>query len=164
VDFTNTVIILTSNVGSNVIQQNLAASKPKGYEELKQELMSVLRAQFKPEFLNRIDEIIVFRPLTKEQIKLIVKLQLERVKRTARGQGVELLFSDAVLDYLAEVGYQPEYGARELKRQIQSVIETSLAKELLAGRIKEGDKVLVDFDKSKVVFIKQVKNSAHQRI
>ncbi len=155
VDFTNTIIIATSNLGAEIIEKNLTAKESKSYEELKKELVSVLRNSFKPKFLNRIDEIIVFHSLTKEQIKLIVKLQLERVKRTARGQGVELQFSDAVIDHLADIGYQPEYGARELKRQIQSEIETGLSKEMLSGRVLEGDIVSVDFDKSKVTFIKQ---------
>jgi ATP-dependent Clp protease ATP-binding subunit ClpC len=157
VDFTNTIIIATSNIGAHVIEANLNAEKQKSYKELKDELLEVLKKEFKPKFLNRIDEIIVFHSLTKEQIKLIVKLQLERVKRTARGQGVELAFSDAVIDHLAEIGYQPEYGARELKRRIQGEIETELAKEMLSGRIVEGDIVLVGFDKSKVTFTKGVK-------
>ncbi|MCW4017171.1 MAG: AAA family ATPase [Candidatus Bathyarchaeota archaeon] len=148
VDFSNTIIIATSNVGSNIIQDNLTAQKPKPYEELKDELMKLLHQYFKPEFLNRIDEIIVFHALTKEQIKLIVKLQLERVKRTARGQAIELTFSEAVLDRLAEIGYFPEFGAREINRKIQSEIETPLAREILSGRIHERDSVLVEFDKA----------------
>lgn len=155
VDFTNTIIIATSNLGSEIIEKNLSAEKSKPYDELKKELVGVLRGIFKPKFLNRIDEIIVFHSLTKEQIKLIVKLQLERVKQTARGQGIELQFSDSVIDYLAEIGYQPEYGARELKRQIQSKIETGLSKEMLSGRVMEGDVVLVDFKNSEVTFTKK---------
>jgi len=154
IDFTNTIIIATSNVGSDIIQANLAAAKPKSYDELKKELSEILRTQFKPEFLNRIDEIIVFNALTKEEIKLIVKLQLERVKKTARGQGIELNFSDAVINHLADISYYPEYGARELKRKIQGKIETALAKEMLSGKIKEGDAVMVDFIKEKITFTK----------
>ena len=158
VDFTNTIIIATSNVGSDFIQANLTAAKAKIYDELKEELMGVLHQQFKPEFLNRIDEIILFHALTKEQIKLIIKqLQLERVKRTAREQGIELQFTNTVLDRLADVGFVPEFGARELKRKIQTEIGTPLAKEILSGRIGTGDVVRVDFDKSsgKMTFIKQ---------
>lgn len=164
VDFTNTVIIATSNIGSNIIQANLTAEKTKSYEELKKELADVLRVQFKPEFLNRIDEIIVFHSLTKEQIRLIVTLQLERVKRTARGQGIELNFSEKIIDHLADIGYQPEYGARELKRKIQGEIETGLAKEMLSGRIVEGDIVSVGFDKSKVTFIKEEAKKEHKKV
>lgn len=155
VDFSNTIIIATSNIGSDIIQANLSAKKAKSYEELKTELTNVLRSQFKPEFLNRIDEIIIFRALTKEQIKLIVKLQLERVKRTARGQGINLEFSDKAVSQLADIGYQPEYGARELKRQIQNKIEAVLAKEMLAGKIKEGDSVMVDYKNSQFSFVKK---------
>jgi ATP-dependent Clp protease ATP-binding subunit ClpC len=157
VDFTNTVIIATSNIGSKIIQDNLTANKIKTYIELKAELTNLLRLQFKPEFLNRIDEIIVFHALTKEQIKLIVQLQLERVKRTARGQGIELTFSAGIIERLATIGYMPEFGARELRRKIQSEIETQLAKEMLSGRIIENDSVLVDWnDQAKqVTFIKQ---------
>jgi len=157
VDFTNTIIIATSNIGSDIIQDNLTAAKAKSYDELKEELIYILHRQFKPEFLNRIDEIILFHALTKEQIKLIIQLQLERVKLTARGQGIELKFVDAVLDRLADVGYVPEFGARELKRKIQTEIETPLAREILSGGVVSGDLVLVDFDKSssKVTFVKQ---------
>jgi ATP-dependent Clp protease ATP-binding subunit ClpC len=160
VDFTNTIIIATSNVGSDFIQANLTATKAKTYDELKEELMSELHQQFKPEFLNRIDEIILFHALTKEQIKLIIKqLQLERVKRTAREQGIELQFTNAVLDRLADVGFVLEFGARELKRKIQTEIGTPLAREILSGNITTGDVVSVDFDKSsgKMTFVKHRK-------
>jgi ATP-dependent Clp protease ATP-binding subunit ClpC len=156
VDFANTIIISTSNIGSDIIQNNLTAAKPKPYDELKEELMGILHQRFKPEFLNRIDEIILFHALTKEQIKLIIGLQLERVKSTARGQGIGLKFTDAVLERLADVGYVPEFGARELKRKIQTEIETSLAREILSGKVAKGDTLKVDFDKSsgKMTFIK----------
>jgi ATP-dependent Clp protease ATP-binding subunit ClpC len=162
VDFTNSIIIATSNIGSDLIQNNLTASKPKPYSELKEQLMNVIRQYFKPEFLNRIDDIIVFHALTKEQIKLIVELQLERVKRTARAQRIELKFTDAVLDRLADVGYVPEFGARELKRKIQSEIETPLATEILSGRIAPGDLIQVDYnaDKKRITFIKDSAKNA----
>ena len=157
VDFTNTIIIATSNIGSDIIQDNLTAAKTNTYDELKEELTGVLHQQFKPEFLNRIDEIILFHALTKEQIKLIIQqLQLERVKRTARGQGIELQFTDAVLDRLADIGFVPEFGARELKRKIQTEIGTPLAREILSGSITVGDTVSVDVNKSsgKMKFVK----------
>jgi ATP-dependent Clp protease ATP-binding subunit ClpC len=157
VDFTNTIIISTSNIGSDIIQNNLTAEKAKPYSELKEELMGILHKRFKPEFLNRIDEIILFHALTKGQIKLIIGLQLERVKRTARGQGIELKFADAVLDRLVNVGYLPEFGARELKRKIQTEIETPLAREILSGRAAKGDTLHINFDESskKMTFIKE---------
>lgn len=156
VDFTNAVIIATSNLGSDIIQENLTASKKKSYEVLKDELLRVLRTHFRPEFLNRIDEIIVFHSLTQEQIKLITQLQLERVKRTARGQGVELIFDESVIDHLAEVGYMPEFGARELRRRIQTLVETKLAKEMLNGNVKEGDEVRVSYSKRDGVKIENI--------
>ncbi len=148
VDFSNTIIIATSNLGSELIQRNLTA--PPGqrlsYEELKEKLMEVLRRHFRPEFLNRIDEVIVFHALTKEQIKDIVKLQLERVRRMAKGQGIELEFEESLIEHLAEVGYKPEFGARELRRKIQSEVENPLAEALLSGHFARGDRVLVRYD------------------
>ncbi len=157
VDFTNTIIITTSNVGSELIQENLEAKTPKSYDVLKDELTAMLRLRFKPEFLNRIDDIIVFHALTKEEIKQIIGLQLERVKRTVHAQRIDLEFTDAVLDRLAEVGYVPELGARELKRKIQSGVETPLATEILSGHFTSGDHVRVDYDskKQKMTFTKQ---------
>jgi ATP-dependent Clp protease ATP-binding subunit ClpC len=148
VDFTNTIIIATSNIGSDIIQYNLTA--PEGekltYEQLKEKLMGLLRKYFRPEFLNRIDEIIIFHALTQEQIKEIVKLQLERVKRVAKGQGINLVFDDSVISYLAKIGYQPEFGARELKRKIRTELETRLAEEMIKGEIVEHDNILVLYD------------------
>jgi ATP-dependent Clp protease ATP-binding subunit ClpC len=143
VDFTNTIIISTSNIGAEAIQRNLKADERdrKGYSALKDELMVLLRKYLRPEFLNRIDEMIVFHALDREQIRQIVGLQLERVKRLAKGQGLTLEFDDSLVDYFAEVGYQPEFGARELRRQIRSQLETKLAGAMLRGEIGEGDTV-----------------------
>jgi ATP-dependent Clp protease ATP-binding subunit ClpC len=168
VDFSNTIIIATSNLGSELIQRNLSAppGQKLSYEELKEKLMEILRRHFRPEFLNRIDEIIVFHALTKEQIKDIVKLQLERVKRMARGQGIELEFDESLVEHLAEVGYRPEFGARELRRKIQTEVENALAEEMLSGRLTRGDKVLVRYDGEKTVFEKiteQVKTPANPK-
>jgi ATP-dependent Clp protease ATP-binding subunit ClpC len=119
--------------------------------------MEVLRTFFRPEFLNRLDEIIIFEALQKEQIKQIVGLQLERVKRTARGQGIEVVFDRTVLDHLAIVGYLPEYGARELRRQIKNEIENKLARELLQGNLSEGSVVKVEYKASKGVVFTNIK-------
>ncbi len=166
VDFTNTIIIATSNLGSDLIQRHLRVrgTDEEDSEKLRQELMEILRSHFKPEFLNRIDEIIIFHALTREEIKAIVSLQLERVKRTAHAQGVELEFDDSVIEYLADEGYQPEFGARELRRLIRSEIETKLANAMLAGEIESGDKVLVRWDSSSgnVVFDKVKKESKEE--
>jgi ATP-dependent Clp protease ATP-binding subunit ClpC len=168
VDFSNTIIIATSNLGSELIQRNLSAppGQKLSHEELKEKLMEILRRHFRPEFLNRIDEIIVFHALTKEQIKDIVKLQLERVKRMARGQGIELEFDESLVEHLAEVGYRPEFGARELRRKIQTEVENPLAEEMLSGRLTRGDKVLVRYDGEKTVFEKiteEVKTPANPK-
>jgi ATP-dependent Clp protease ATP-binding subunit ClpC len=159
IDFTNTVIISTSNLGSNLIQKNLTSKgkEQKSYDDLKSDLMEVLRGHFRPEFLNRIDEIIIFHALTKEQIKLIVQLQLERVKRTARGQGIELEFTKPLVEHLAEVGYLPEYGARELRRRIKIEVENKLAKSMLRGDVGEGSKVKIDYSTSRGVTIEPAK-------
>lgn len=166
VDFTNSIIIATSNLGSDVIQKNLTAkgTDKKTYDQLKNDLMQVLRVHFRPEFLNRIDEIIVFHALTEEQIKLITQLQLERVKRTARGQGVELMFDDSIITHLSKVGFMPEFGARELRRRIQSEVETKLAKEMLKGEVKEGDQVKISYnDKDGVIIEKMSKGNGEAK-
>lgn len=165
VDFTNTIIIATSNLGGDLIQGNLSAKskEKKNYEELKKQLMEIIRVHFRPEFLNRIDEIIVFEALTQDQIKLIAELQLERVKKTAEGQNIHLEFDESLINHLAKEGFVPEFGARELRRIIQSEVETVLAKEMLSGRVKEGDKVFISYsDKSGVKVEKISQNMQNQ--
>ncbi|MFK4047890.1 ATP-dependent Clp protease ATP-binding subunit [Roseomonas mucosa] len=161
VDFTNTIIIATSNLGSDIIQRNLTKRGSSEFDEAKQksELMEVLRGHFRPEFINRIDEIIVFHSLNQSEIRQIVELQLNRVKRTALTQGVELDFDASVVDHFGAVGFRPEFGARELRRLIRSELETELAREMLSGRIGDGDKVRVAWspEAQKVVFEKIAK-------
>lgn len=151
VDFTNTIIIATSNIGSDVIRENLEAPEDerKDAAELKSELLNVLRRYLRPEFINRIDEIIVFHALDRKQIRDIVGLQLERVKRIAHGQGLTVEFDDSLIDHLADIGYRPEFGARELRRQIRSLIETRLASAVLRGEIEEGDSLRFVYDKGR---------------
>jgi ATP-dependent Clp protease ATP-binding subunit ClpC len=148
VDFTNTIIIATSNLGSNIIQRRLSAGAASGqdYERTKAEVMEVLRGHFRPEFLNRIDEIIVFHALGREEIRHVVGLQLDRVVRNAASQGVTLTIDDSLLEHLAAVGYRPEFGARELKRQIRTQVETLLARQMLGGSVRPGDHVRVRWD------------------
>ncbi len=152
VDFTNTIIIATSNLGSDLIQAEMKrrGTKEADEERLKRDLMDVLRAHFRPEFINRIDEIIVFHSLTRKQIRSIVELQLERVKRMALGQGVTLEFDDRAIERLANEGFKPEFGARELRRQIRSSIETELARKMLSDQISEGDRVRVTIEDGKL--------------
>lgn len=147
VDFTNTIIIATSNLGSHAIIENNKKSEKakKAPAALKADLMEVLRSHFRPEFINRIDDIIVFDSLNASEIKNIVKFQLEKVTQMLLGQGITITFSDALVDNLAERGYQPEFGARELRRLIKTDVENILARKLLAGDIHEGTTVTVDY-------------------
>jgi ATP-dependent Clp protease ATP-binding subunit ClpC len=162
VDFTNTVIIATSNVGSELIQRNLEKDERDrtGEKRLKEELLVLLRKYLRPEFLNRLDEIIVFHALDRSQIRQIVSLQLQRLSRMARAQGIELGFDDSIIDHLAEVGYQPEFGARELRRQVRSELETRLATAMLKGEISEGDAVRFSWDGKEVRWAKEKEEKA----
>jgi ATP-dependent Clp protease ATP-binding subunit ClpC len=148
VDFTNTIIIATSNIGAELIQRNLktAASEKLSYARLKEQLMEAVHRHFRPEFINRIDDIIVFHALSEDEIAEIVELQLDRVRRTARGQDIDLVFDRSLIDHLAEVGYQPEFGARELKRRIRTEVESRLASAMLDGKISEGDTADISYD------------------
>ncbi|CTQ47254.1 ATP-dependent Clp protease ATP-binding subunit [Roseibium aggregatum] len=158
VDFTNTIIIATSNLGSDIIQKNLKKRGTSEFDEVKQkaDLMEVLRHHFRPEFINRIDEIIVFHSLNQDEIREIVELQLARVARTAMTQGVELEFDTSTINHFATEGFQPEFGARELRRLIRSELETELARQMLSGSIEDGDRVRAAWseDDQKVVFEK----------
>ena len=159
VDFTNTIIIATSNLGSDIIQRNLKKRGTKDFDEGKQrgELMEVLQQHFRPEFINRIDEIIVFHSLNRTEIREIVGLQLDRVARTALTQGVEMEFDESVTDHFAAIGFQPEFGARELRRLIRSELETELARAMLSGSVEDGDKVRAAWsaEEQKITFEKQ---------
>jgi ATP-dependent Clp protease ATP-binding subunit ClpC len=150
VDFTNTVIIATSNIGAEIIRDNLRLG-PEGldYQALKARLLEELSRYFRPEFINRIDEIIVFQALTRDQIRDIVRLQLEKVERRLRGQGVEPSWTESLIEYLADRGYSPQFGARELRRIIQQEVEGLLARKLLSGEIKEGSAIEVDYDRER---------------
>ncbi|NOI23799.1 ATP-dependent chaperone ClpB [Vibrio mediterranei] len=132
VDFRNTVVIMTSNLGSSRIQENFQVLD---YEGIKREVMDVVTSHFKPEFLNRVDESVVFHPLGAEHIKSIAGIQLQRLGKRMEDNGYHLVVADAALDYIAKVGYDPVYGARPLKRAIQQSIENPLAKEILAGKV-----------------------------
>ncbi|MFD1795924.1 ATP-dependent Clp protease ATP-binding subunit [Paracoccus aurantiacus] len=148
IDFKNTIIIATSNLGSKFIMDNAKQDEGKVTPKVREEVMEVLRGHFRPEFLNRIDEIIIFDSLAKNEIGNIVKLQLDGVKRLALGQDITLNFDDSMIDHLGEEGFQPEFGARELRRLIRREIEAPLAKEMLAGKVKEGDGVSVGWSEA----------------
>src|SRR6478736_2686028 len=142
VDFRHTVVIMTSNLGADRIQAH--ARRNESFEELKDELMDLLRQSFRPELLNRIDEIIVFRSLDRDQLSQITRLLLARVARRMHAQGVELEVSDEAVEYLANAGFDPQYGARPLRRAIQRLLEDELSERLLAGEIEPGQRVRVD--------------------
>ncbi len=141
VDFKNSVV-MTSNLGAHLIQD--AARAETDYEELKGQLMEILRQSFRPEFINRIDEIIVFRSLTDEQLVEITKLLLDRLARRLRAQRIEVEFTDEAVRFLAREGFDPEFGARPLRRTIQRLVENELSRMVLADEIGPGDRVTVD--------------------
>ena len=156
VNFKNTIIIMTSNIGSHIIQDAFEKVTEKNVEEVtdkaKLEVMALLRQTIRPEFLNRVDEIIMFRPLMMKEIKGIVRIQLNGLRRLVADSGIQLQFSDYALDYLAEQGFDPQLGARPLKRLIQKEIVNQLSKRILAGDIDKSHPVLVDVFDNTVVF------------
>jgi len=156
VNFKNTIIIMTSNMGSHIIQENFEqvteSNKDQIVEKTKLEVVALLRQTIRPEFLNRIDEIIMFQPLMKSEIKGIISIQLEQIKKLVLQNGITLQFSDYALDYLAENGYDVQLGARPLKRLIQKQIINQLSKRILAGDIDKSRPVLVDVFDGTVVF------------
>jgi len=149
VDFRNTVVIMTSNLGSQRIQE-LAGEE--NYAEMKAAVIDVVGQHFRPEFLNRVDDMVVFHPLTQEQIARIVGIQLQYLQQRLLERDMHLELSDAAVDKLAEAGYDPVYGARPLKRAIQQSVENPLAQEILSGRLSPGDVVKVDVDAGEIVF------------
>ncbi|MGB5632604.1 MAG: ATP-dependent chaperone ClpB [Waterburya sp.] len=150
VDFKNAVIIMTSNIGSQYIL-DLAGDDSK-YEEMRDRVTEAMRASFRPEFLNRIDENIIFHSLTKEQLREIVKLQVQFLEGRLEDKKMSLQFSAPALDWLAEMGYDPVYGARPLKRAIQKELETPIAKQILRGELKNGDTIFIDVENERLVF------------
>ena len=148
VNFKNTIIIMTSNLGSQYIQQQFEHLNDTNREEVidkaKVAVMDMLKKTIRPEFLNRIDETIMFLPLTKEQIGDVVRLQLERVKDMLEPQGIELQWTDPAINYLSDVGYNPEFGARPVKRAIQRYVLNDLSKSLLAGTVNRDKPVIID--------------------
>ncbi|MGC1307720.1 MAG: ATP-dependent chaperone ClpB [Phormidesmis sp.] len=150
VDFTNTIIIMTSNIGSQFIL-DIAGDDSK-YDEMNARVTDALRSQFRPEFLNRIDEIIIFHALQKSQLRDIVKIQTKRLERRLEERKMALKLSDDALDFLADVGYDPTYGARPLKRAIQREVETQIAKAILRGEFTNGDTIFVDVENERLAF------------
>ncbi len=163
VNFKNTIIIMTSNMGSNIIQENFADLKDGQDIELlmeatKEQVMDVLRQSLRPEFLNRIDDVIMFRPLMRKEIKGIIRIQLELLQKQLLTQGINLQFTDYALDYLSQRGFDPQYGARPLKRLIQKDIINMLSRKIIGGEIDKSKPVLIDVFDGLVVMRNEAKN------
>jgi ATP-dependent Clp protease ATP-binding subunit ClpB len=148
VNFKNTIIIMTSNMGSHVIQDNFEEVTDKNVDDVtektKVEVMNLLRQTIRPEFLNRIDEIIMFKPLMKIEIKGIIEIQLKGLQQILKNQHIDLEFTPFALEYLVDQGFDPQFGARPLKRVIQKEIINLLSKKIIAGDIDKDKKVIVD--------------------
>jgi ATP-dependent Clp protease ATP-binding subunit ClpB len=146
VDFKNTIVIMTSNIGSHRILEYRGAFEGVNYERMKEAVLEEMRRAFRPEFLNRVDEIIVFHALTEEHLKQIVAIQLERLRARLAERHIGLELDEAARTHLVRAGYDPNYGARPLKRAIQKEIESHLARLLLQGQVRDGQTVLVSYD------------------
>jgi ATP-dependent Clp protease ATP-binding subunit ClpC len=150
VDFKNTVIIMTSNMGAERIQAH--TRREETFEELKEDMLQVVRHHLRPEFVNRIDEIIVFRALAREQIVDIARLLLERTTRRLRAQDIEVKFTDEAVELIAEEGFDPEFGARPLRRTIQRRVDNELSRMVLSGSLEPGDRVVVSVEEERLTF------------
>jgi len=149
VDFRNTVVVMTSNLGSDLIQK-LAGDND--YEAMKSAVMEVVGNHFRPEFINRVDETVVFHPLAKDQLKGIAGIQLDYLRKRLAERDIRLELSDAALDKLVEAGFDPVYGARPLKRAIQQQLENPLAQALLRGEFGQGDTISIDVHEDRFTF------------
>ncbi|MGJ7901113.1 ATP-dependent chaperone ClpB [Lysobacter sp. 1R34A] len=152
VDFRNTVIVMTSNLGSQMIQELNADDTPESYTQMKAAVMGVVQAHFRPEFINRLDDIVVFHPLDKSQIREIAKIQLHGLEKRLAERGLRLALSDAGLALIGNVGFDPVYGARPLKRAVQQQLENPLAQKILSGEFVSGDTIRVDAEGGRLVF------------
>ena len=152
VDFRNTVIVMTSNLGSDLIQE---MSGDAGYEKMKQTVLQVVAGHFRPEFINRIDELVVFHSLSDDQVRAIANIQIKYVTDRLQAQNMSIDITPAAMDWLGSVGYDPVYGARPLKRAIQNHLETPLAKAILAGQFSAGDKITADLGDNGLIFTTQ---------
>lgn len=148
VNFKNTIIIMTSNMGSPLIRENFAGITPKNHDEVvertKKEVLNMLKVNIRPEFLNRIDEIIMFEPLTLKEIEQVVRIQLDGVVCMLKGNGVDLKFEDEAVNWISQMGFDPEFGARPVKRVIQRMVLDPLSRQLLAGTIDKSKSIIID--------------------
>ena len=154
VDFKNTVIIMTSNLGSQHVRSStlgISGGVEKDFSRTREEMLEDLRRTFRPELLNRIDEIIVFQPLTEAQIEQIVDLMLHRVQKQLAERKIALQSTESARAHLAKEGFDPEYGARPLRRTVQRLVENPIARGLLQGEYREGDTIILDVEDDKLV-------------
>ena len=156
VNFKNTIIIMTSNIGSHLIQDAFEEVTDKNLEEkteqAKSEVMNLLKQTIRPEFLNRVDDIIMFSPLLRKQMSAIVQIQLNQLKALVAENGMHIEFTDYLVEYLSEQGFDMQFGARPLKRLIQKLVVNELSKQILSGAIDKSKKVLIDIFDGVVVF------------
>ncbi len=160
VDFRNTIIIMTSNVGAQLIKQGTslgfavprdeAKDGERAYQEMQKKLLAQLKKTFRPEFLNRVEGVMVFKALTREEIRQIVTLELDKIRERLEEHQIELMATDAARDFLAEEGYSTEFGARHLRRVMQRLVEEPLSEKLLAGEVQDGDTVLADLEEGEI--------------
>lgn len=147
-NFKNTIIIMTTNIGSAIIQENFEKINDENYfdvlEDTKDDVLELLRKSVRPEFVNRIDEIIMFRPLSRKDIRKIVDIQVDLIRKRLDEAGVKLEISDAARERLSKLGYDPQYGARPLKRVLQREILNELSKQILAGKVQKESLIFVD--------------------
>jgi ATP-dependent Clp protease ATP-binding subunit ClpC len=166
VDFKNTIVILTSNTGVELIKREsrigFATGKEtdkahkQGYEDMKEKVMAEVKKTFRPEFINRLDEIIVFHELSEEQLRVIVDLMAKDVQQRLAERKLELEITDAAKSWLAKVGYDPVYGARPLRRAVERYVENPMSTKVLKGEFKEGDKIVVDLAGEELTFTTKV--------
>ncbi len=156
VNFKNTILIMTSNVGADIIQDYMSkineSNKTQMMAECKEKVMAILKKSIRPEFLNRIDEIIMFQPLGKEEVKGILKLQIDQIEKTLEEKGITLSFTENTLNYLADKGYDIAYGARPIKRLLQKEVINTLAEKLISGEISSGKKIKIDYKNNQLLF------------
>ncbi|HIY14319.1 MAG TPA: AAA family ATPase, partial [Candidatus Alistipes cottocaccae] len=158
VDFRNTIIIMTSNMGSQVIQENFSKDfdgkkiPEEVLERTRREVIDLLKQQLKPEFLNRIDEIVMFEPLTRRDIERIVDIQLGSVRKMLSENGIRLEYTDRAREWIATAGYDPLYGARPVKRTIQRYVVNDLSKRILAGEVDRSKPISIDADANGLTF------------
>jgi ATP-dependent Clp protease ATP-binding subunit ClpB len=157
VNFKNTIVVMTSNVGSSIIQKNLQNLNEKNrtdvLERTKNEVFELLKQTMRPEFLNRIDELIMFTPLTKYEIREIVKMQFNDVTGKLAEMGMKISMTDKAVDLVAEQGYDPQYGARPIKRLIQRNILNELSRKILDGSLRKDQDVMIDRDENGIIFV-----------